>query len=148
MRNLEHRPTGLGAVWVANSRAGVVSRIDPAGHTVTTVIPVQDRPLSITIAFGSVWVRNARGNSVSRIDPATNTVVATIPVRPKEGRDGVDGLGVNGSGLWVSGYSLVHVNAATNQVDRTIAHDGVSLDYGAGALWVTRNQGDIIRLNV
>ncbi|HEV3233274.1 MAG TPA: hypothetical protein VG329_01825 [Candidatus Dormibacteraeota bacterium] len=152
IHDLPHGPTGLavgfGYTWVACSRAASVARIDPASNAVTAVIPVQERPLSIAVGFGSVWVRNTRSNSVSRIDPATNQVVATIPVMPKEGRDGVDGMGVDSSGVWVSGLSIVHISAASNAVDKKLARDGVSLDYGAGALWVTRLQGDIIRLNL
>jgi YVTN family beta-propeller protein len=152
LRGLAHGPTGVaigvGGVWVANSRAASVTRIDPVSNTVTAVIPVQAWPLSIAIGFGSVWVRNDRANSVSRIDPISNTVVATIPVRAKEGRDGVDSMGVDATGIWVSGLAIVHVNARTNAVDMVLPQDGVAVDFGAGSLWVTRLLGDVVRVAV
>lgn len=53
-------PTGIavgsGAVWVANSRAGTVSRINPATDEVEATIPVGDAITGIAAAGDSVWV--------------------------------------------------------------------------------------------
>lgn len=47
---------GAGAVWVANSGDGTVSRIDPRTNHVIATIPVGHRPQGIAIAAGAVWV--------------------------------------------------------------------------------------------
>ncbi len=53
-------PTGIafgeGAVWVACSGDGTVSRIDPATAEVVETIAVGNRPVGIAAGAGSVWV--------------------------------------------------------------------------------------------
>jgi YVTN family beta-propeller protein len=46
---------GDGAVWVANSGDGTVSRIDPAKNTVVATIKVGGRPVGIAAGPGLVW---------------------------------------------------------------------------------------------
>ena len=68
------RPTGIaaaeGAVWVANSVDGTVSRIDPASNQVVVTIELGEAPQSITVAHehglgdgsgGAVPARGAAG---------------------------------------------------------------------------------------
>jgi YVTN family beta-propeller protein len=45
-----------GAVWVANSGDGTVSRIDSVGNEVTKTIDVGHRPQGIAVGSGFVWV--------------------------------------------------------------------------------------------
>jgi YVTN family beta-propeller protein len=47
---------GAGAVWVANTAAGTVSRIDPKTKTVVSTIRVGAAPSGIVVAAGLVWV--------------------------------------------------------------------------------------------
>ena len=47
---------GEGAVWVANSSDGTVSRIDPETGRVVKTIRVGGRPIGITAGDGYVWV--------------------------------------------------------------------------------------------
>ena len=53
-------PTGIafgeGAVWVANSGDGTVSRIDSETEEVVETIEVGNRPVGIAAGAGSVWV--------------------------------------------------------------------------------------------
>ena len=47
---------GEGAVWVANTAAGSVSRIEPATNQVVHTIEVGNAPAGIVVAAGFVWV--------------------------------------------------------------------------------------------
>jgi YVTN family beta-propeller protein len=55
-----HGPMGIavgaGAVWVANSDDGTISRIDPTTRTVVATIVVGGRPVGIAVSDGRVWV--------------------------------------------------------------------------------------------
>src|SRR5204862_3429239 len=44
------------SVWVANSRDGSVSRIDPAKNRAVARVPIGNSPAGIAVARGSVWV--------------------------------------------------------------------------------------------
>jgi YVTN family beta-propeller protein len=54
------RPTGIavgeGAVWVANSLDGTVSRIDPKTNQVVATIKIGHSPASVAVGYGRVWV--------------------------------------------------------------------------------------------
>jgi YVTN family beta-propeller protein len=47
---------GAGAVWVANTLDGTVSRVDPRARRVVATIDVGGAPRSVTVGAGSVWV--------------------------------------------------------------------------------------------
>jgi peptide/nickel transport system substrate-binding protein len=47
---------GADAVWVANSRDGTVSRIDPRTNDVTKTIKIGGSPQGIAVAAGKLWV--------------------------------------------------------------------------------------------
>jgi YVTN family beta-propeller protein len=80
------RPTGIAAgeaagepIWVANSAADSVSRIDPNDGSVVTV-PVGEGPTTIAPTPDAVWVVNKDDGTLSRIDPETNKVERTVPI--------------------------------------------------------------------
>jgi YVTN family beta-propeller protein len=47
---------GARAVWVANTGARTVSRIDPATNEVVETIEVRSAPAGLAVAEGLVWV--------------------------------------------------------------------------------------------
>ena len=47
---------GAGAVWVANTSDGTVSRIDPETYEVVKTIEVGNAPAGIAVYEGRVWV--------------------------------------------------------------------------------------------
>jgi YVTN family beta-propeller protein len=47
---------GSGAVWVANTVGGTVSRVDPGTNRVVATISVDASPNQIAVGEGSVWV--------------------------------------------------------------------------------------------
>jgi YVTN family beta-propeller protein len=70
---------GAGRVWVADSSAGVVSRIDP-GTGIATPIPVPGGPTDLALGAGAAWVSVRDGDALARIDPVTGSVRSTTPV--------------------------------------------------------------------
>lgn len=68
------------AVWVVNSAAGSVSRVDPATNRIVATIEIGGQlGDGATAADGSVWVPVRDQDVIARIDPATNAVVERIP---------------------------------------------------------------------
>ncbi|MEZ5076882.1 MAG: protein kinase [Solirubrobacterales bacterium] len=84
-------PAGLtathGLIWVADSRSGNVSRVDPAiGSAVGAPIPVGGRPGGIDAGTDFVWVASAAEDRVTRIDVATGERIGDpIAVGPEPG---------------------------------------------------------------
>ena len=79
-------PTGIAAgeaagepIWVANSAADTVSRIDPQDGSVVNV-PVGEGPSNIAVTPDAVWVVNRDDGTLSRIDPEKNEEERTFPI--------------------------------------------------------------------
>jgi YVTN family beta-propeller protein len=139
---LAYGPTGIAiagdSVWVANSRADVVTKIDAASNRVLTTIAVEHVPVPVVFAYGSIWVRNemSEGNGfVTRIDPAADKIVAEVPVGPEAGRDGLDAMASTPAGLWVAGLRLQRIDPKLNKVTASNNHTCNAVSYGAGSLW-------------
>ena len=47
---------GAGAVWVANSSSGTISKIDPAKAAVVDTIHLGRSPVGLAIGGGKLWV--------------------------------------------------------------------------------------------
>src|SRR5256885_9331997 len=85
-----------GALWVANSRNGSVSRIDPVTNQVTATISMTCRsqclggagPFALPSLANQIWIPNEGDCSASRIDTRTNIGAGSIPVCTFYGRDG------------------------------------------------------------
>jgi YVTN family beta-propeller protein len=137
---------GAGAIWVANTRHGTVSRIDPATRKVTP-IKVGQTPSGVGVDKEAVWVANSGDDSVSRIDPTTNRVKATIQVKALPA-----GVAVGEGAVWVANSgddSVSRIDPATNKV---VASIGVgprpqNLAVGAGAIWVTAGNNEGTRID-
>jgi virginiamycin B lyase len=86
---------GGGAVWVTDQADGLVTRIDAASNSVTT-IEVGEGPAGIAFGEEAVWVANGGDGTVSRIDAETYEV-ETIEVgnRPS-------GIAVGNGAVWVT----------------------------------------------
>jgi class 3 adenylate cyclase len=73
---------GFGFVWVADSEAGVVYKIDPTTHEVVKRIAVSDPgsgyQSDIVALDGSMWVASPATDTIERINPVTDKVDATI----------------------------------------------------------------------
>ncbi|HEU5212887.1 MAG TPA: ABC transporter substrate-binding protein [Gaiellaceae bacterium] len=123
------------AVWVTDSFADTVTRVDPATG-LTTPITVGRGPAAIAGGEGAVWVANSLGNSVTRIDPGTNGVTNTISVGA-----GPAGLAVAQGAVWVANS---HDGTVTRIDSRTLATRTIvvggsprGVAVGGGHVWVT-----------
>jgi DNA-binding beta-propeller fold protein YncE len=94
-------PAGItvagGFVWVASSRSGRVSRIDPYLDQVSP-IEVGGHPGGIDAGTSAVWVANAEDGTVSKIDLESGEVEGDpIAVGPEPGA-----VAVGGDAVWVA----------------------------------------------
>ena len=152
-------PTGMvdagGFMWVANSRAGSLSRIDPQKNTIEQTTPIMcpstclagSEPLAVATTGPAVWVRNVGNGTVARVNARSARVEAMVEVDSFYGRDGQDAMAVTPSALWLSGISLQRVDPASNRVSRVTAEGGVTVAAGFDSLWVTDTVGHILRLD-
>jgi DNA-binding beta-propeller fold protein YncE len=142
-------PAGLlvtrDAVWVSDSQADQVLRVDPHSLEVAARIPVGRLPLALAYLGGAVWVRNEKGSSVDRIDPALNAVVTPqIPVGFFLGRDGQDGIGVTSRGLWVGGLDLELIDPEQARVSARVPQAAVAVaGDGKASLWTSDLAGTV-----
>ncbi len=88
-----------GLVWVANSRAGTVTRVDPSLHTILgDPIPVGGSPGGIDAGPETVWVANSADDTVSRIDIAdAEPMGSPISVGPDPGA-----VAVGADAVWIA----------------------------------------------
>ena len=86
---------GADAVWVVDSEANTVTRVDSTG--LLTPIPVGRGPSALAVGAGAVWVADLLDDAVVRIDPAARAVTTTIPV----GR-APTGVAVGAGSVWVA----------------------------------------------
>jgi YVTN family beta-propeller protein len=126
---------GDGAIWVTDSEADDVTRIDPTG--LRTPIPVGNGPGAIAAGAGGIWVTDAQDDTVVRIDPATDAVTTTIPV----GRS-PSAIAVGGGSVWVANQrdgTVSRIDPSTDRVAATISVGGSprAITVTDGRAWVT-----------
>jgi YVTN family beta-propeller protein len=132
-----------GAVWVTDSAANNVTRVDPSG--LTTPIPVGNGPSAIASDAGGVWVTDTLDDTVVRIDPATAAVTTTIPV----GRS-PSAVAVGDGSVWVANTAdgtVSRIDPSTDKVTTTIAVGGSpsALAIAGGRVWVAVDAPPISR---
>jgi len=90
---------GGGLVWVANSRAETVTRVNPPTRSILgDPIPVGARPGGIDAGTDTVWVANSANDDVSRIDiESGESAGSPIEVGPRPGA-----VAVGGEAVWVA----------------------------------------------
>lgn len=132
-------PTGIAvgadAVWVTDSNANTVTRIDPTG--LLTPIAVGHGPSGIAVGTKSVWVADTLDDAVVRLDPSTHAVTTTVPV----GRSPT-GIAADTDSVWVANSgdgTVTRIDALTGRVRKTIevggSPQGISL--ANGRVWVS-----------
>lgn len=138
-------PTAVGfdgsTIWVADSVANTVSRVERSSNSVSAVVEVGQQPTSIAFDGSFIWVANSAGNSISRIDPSSAVVTATVETpTPYD-------VAFDGTSIWVANYStgtVTKVNPTTALVESTIGVSAVnnprSLAYDGDYLWVGANE--------
>ena len=105
---------GPDAIWVADSHATTVTRVDPTG--LLTPVGVGHGPSAITLGAGAVWVADSLDDAVVRIDPSIPAATTTIHVGARP-----SGLAFGGGSVWVA-------NARDGTVSRIDAANGQGHD--------------------
>jgi YVTN family beta-propeller protein len=126
---------GAGAMWVTDSFADDVTRVDPTG--LLTPIAVGNGASAIAVGDGGVWVADTGDDAVVRIDPVTQAVTATIAVG-----DAPAGISVGGGSVWVANSgdgTVTRIDPKTDQAIATIAVGGSpqEITVAGGRAWVT-----------
>jgi YVTN family beta-propeller protein len=139
---------GFGSLWVTQSAAGTVSRVDLRTRTIRQTIRVGGGPSAITVAAGDVWVANTLDGSVSRIDPNTEAVVQTIPVGGLP-----SALTSAADAVWVANSedgTVTRLDPNSGRVDAvvTVGKGPSGLAYADGAVWATnQDAGTLSRID-
>ena len=132
-------PTGIAvgpeAVWLTDSFAGTVTRVDPTG--LLTPLGVGHGPSGIAVGPGAVWVADTADDAAVRINPTTRSVTTTVPV----GGSPV-GIAVGGGSVWVANSrdgTVTRIDAATAKPVKTIEVGGSpqAVAVADGKVWVT-----------
>ena len=140
---------GAGAVWVSNSPAGTIRRIDLATTTADAPIRVGRGPAGITTGGGLVWVANSRSGTVTRVDPSIRTILGDpIPVGARPG-----GIDAGTEAVWVAStaeatVSRIDIGSGELVGDPIgVPPDPGAVAVGSSAVWVASNtDGTITRI--
>ena len=126
---------GEGAVWLSDSEADNVVRVDPTG--LVTPIAVGDGPTGITVGGGAVWVVDSLDDRLVRIDPGTQSVTETIPVGQSP-----TAVAYGAGSVWVANSgdgTVTRINPTTDLREATISVGGSpqAITIAGGKAWVT-----------
>jgi peptide/nickel transport system substrate-binding protein len=126
---------GGGAVWLTDSEADNVTRVDPTG--LVTALAVGHGPTGIAVGDDAVWVADTGDNAVVRIDPSTGAVTATIPVG-----DAPTGVSLGAGSVWVANSgdgTVTRIDPRNGKTTATIAVGGSpeAISVAGGRAWVT-----------
>ena len=126
---------GDGAVWLTDTEADNVVRVDPTG--LLTPIAVGSGPTGIAVGAGGVWVVDSLDDAVVRIDPGSRSVTARIPVGLSPA-----GIAFGAGSVWVANSgagTVTRIDPNTDRVQATIAVGGSpqALTVADGRVWVT-----------
>jgi len=130
------------AVWVPNTGAGTVVRVDPRARRVVKTIKLGTPPRgpgyldAAVAAGGSVWVSRDAAGEIDRIDPRTNRVAARIKVDARPG-----GLTSGGGYVWAFhflGPQVTRLDQATGskKVFTVTGVAGSGIVYAGNAVWL------------
>jgi len=138
---------GRGAVWVANSADGTVSKLDLDTLRLIKTIGIGAQATDLVESDGRVWVATGLDNTVVPIDARSGGVHAAIPLSREQDASAYS-VATGAGSLWASsGARLVQIDPLTGTIveGRDVGrrhplsgccfsiHD---LDFGDGAIWI------------
>jgi YVTN family beta-propeller protein len=132
-------PSGIAlgddAVWVSDSGADNVTRVDPTG--LVSSLAVGHDPSGIAVGEGGVWVAETGDDKLVHIDPSTRAVRATIPVG-----NAPTGVSLGAGSVWVANSgdgTVTRIDPKTDKPLATIAVGGSpqAIALVGGHAWVT-----------
>jgi len=123
-----------GAIWLTDSDANEVVRVDPTG--VLTPIPVGNNPAAIAAGAGAVWVVDSLDDTMVRIDPDSRSITDTIPVG-----DSPAGIAVGDGSVWVANAgdgTVTRIDPTNDHIQARIPVGGspTALTVADGRVWV------------
>ncbi|MFN2625225.1 MAG: hypothetical protein ABR520_03960 [Mycobacteriales bacterium] len=139
---------GSRAVWVTETEADDVIRIDTDTGAITARIPIPvDRTHSgrieraPTVTSGGVWLCIERNDVLVRIDPAANRIAQSFRVACR-------GLSAGPLGFWVgvAPNAIARYDDATGAVRKRVVvpDDAVLLAQGFGSLWAYNGEQHVL----
>jgi ABC-type branched-subunit amino acid transport system substrate-binding protein/streptogramin lyase/predicted Ser/Thr protein kinase len=157
---------GEGAIWVLDSEAETVARLDPATHAVKR-FPAGPRPTDIAVGGGAVWVGDGAGSesfptrvttSISRVDPGSLKVTGTVELSRKMNAYGpppsvgFPQMAVGAGALWAAGADnrIYRIDPATGRIVAKIPVVArvSTLAAGAEGVWFLNwTNGDVSRID-
>ena len=147
------------SVWVSNSLANKVYRVDPTRGRIVATISVGFNPSGyFAFGYGGIWAPNNGDSTITFIDPNTNRA-DTFPVDARTSTTaegfGPAGVAVGFGSVWVSlsGVKLARIDPTTHR--STIVSIGASPYYygsqvavGFGSVWVAKGgEGAVARVD-
>jgi len=149
---LDQAVPAFGSVWLNDTDAQALLRMDPDTRRVTARIPL-DGTMAIARGEDALWVGLTKNNEfrLLRVDPRTNRIAARLRMPDVPG-DGRIPFAVN-SNLWVLGAeAAVRIDQATGRPTAQVrtARDGyITRSFAAfgGDLWVQTSDGRLLRLD-
>jgi ABC-type transport system substrate-binding protein/DNA-binding SARP family transcriptional activator len=136
--------SGAGAVWVTDTAADVVLRIDPARRSAER-IPVGHGPTGVALGDGQIWVVNQLDRTVSEVNPSALKQVEKIEVG-----NGADAIASGLGSVWVANttdHTISRILAGSSKVVATVelgadVPEGIAA--GKHGVWVTSSTGQLL----
>ena len=142
---------GDDSFWIANPKAGTLTRIDPSTNKVTQTLTASPGLCAgLAVDFGSVLMPRCGAKAIARMDVKTNT--ATDPI-PAELSDTARSFATGVGSVWVISDPKGTI-ARVDPLEKTVvalidtAPGAVALAFGGDALWVASDSGNLVtRIN-
>jgi outer membrane protein assembly factor BamB len=145
----------FGSVWISDSVAGDVVRVDPDTRRVLARIPVGSaQVVVIQPVGGELWVMSDSATVIERIDPGTDAVSGRVRLRTPDGRPfpALDVL-ASSRGVWAVGNEGALLLDPETGAGRTLVaaptaeSDASFFSLGDQYLWSLRSDGRILRFD-
>jgi YVTN family beta-propeller protein len=122
------------AVWVANSGADSISRVDPHSAGEVATINVARSPRGIALGANGVWASAFDDDAVSRVTGSSSRTIAV--------GDGPLGIAFGAGSVWVANsrdgtVSRIDPDRGTVVATIRVGHRPQGITVGGGAVWVT-----------
>jgi class 3 adenylate cyclase/streptogramin lyase len=132
-------------LWLATS-AGTLFRFDPTGEE-TGRSDLADSIQLVAAGGGWVWVVDQLASTVTRVDPTTLQPLADIPLTGN-----VDAIAVMDDHVWTLDLGTGVLTRISIEADRVIGQRALpsgptALAVGAGAVWVSHDDGSVSRVD-
>lgn len=111
-----------GSVWITNTRAGTITKIDTSTNEVITNVRGFANPAGVAFGAGRVWVAETGANRVDALNEKTGRVVRRVPVRLQPAE-----LAFGDGAVWVT-------NPRDSTVTRIDPYSGLQQIVSAGAV--------------